>query len=266
MDSLLVIVPCGQSKIWDTQPNSGSVRAAEAYTGAPFKVNRRYAEHFADVWRILSAKYGFIAPDFEIPGPYNVTFKSAATNPVSPAVLHRQVCEQDLGRFARVIGLGGSGYRSMIEQAFAGTSSQLHFPFAGLPIGKAMQATNEAIRSGDPFGLPAEPTPGAAPPITRPMPTAVPSSTYPRPQAPTADDFERELRSILREARAAGSISVELVSGDLHRRVGGYPGPNHRMPVCCAVMRRLMGPADTILRKPPSGNGATLTIRYRLAR
>jgi hypothetical protein len=79
MGEMLVIIPCGQSKVWDDQPERGPVKARDAYTGPPFKVNRDYAEAFASRWVILSAKYGFISPDFLIPGPYNVTFKKHAT-------------------------------------------------------------------------------------------------------------------------------------------------------------------------------------------
>ena len=47
-----------------------------------FTTNRAYAEKFGSRWVILSAKYGFIRPDFQIPGPYNVSFKDPATKPV----------------------------------------------------------------------------------------------------------------------------------------------------------------------------------------
>jgi len=50
MNRLLVIVPCGSGKIWDKVPDSGPVLASEAYTGAPYKVNKGYAEHFSDDW------------------------------------------------------------------------------------------------------------------------------------------------------------------------------------------------------------------------
>ena len=75
MKGLLVIVPCGQRKIWDSQPNHGPAEACEAYTGAYFTVNKHYAKHFGEAWVILSAKYGLVPPTFRIPGPYNVTFK-----------------------------------------------------------------------------------------------------------------------------------------------------------------------------------------------
>ncbi len=150
MEGLLIIVPCGQRKIWDDHPTRGATPAREAYTGAPFKVNKKYAEHFAEQWVILSAKYGFIPPDFIIPGPYNVTFKKKSTNPVTVSALIYQVQEQGLHTYERVIGVGGDEYRSIIDKTFAGWGIKVSFPFAGLPIGKAMQATNRAVELSKP--------------------------------------------------------------------------------------------------------------------
>ncbi len=151
MTSTLVIVPCGQRKIWDRYPNAGPVAARNAYTGPLFKVNREYAEKFGDRWVVLSAKYGFISPDFTIPGPYNVTFKRKQTCPIPVATLSDQVRHQSLGQFQLVIGLGGREYVSVIRGAFAPWPVRLLFPFAGLPIGKMMQATRRAIDSDKPF-------------------------------------------------------------------------------------------------------------------
>jgi hypothetical protein len=142
---VLVIVPCGLSKIWDKNPNAGPTLAKDAYKGSPFKVNRQYAECFGTKWIILSAKYGFILPDYEIPGPYEVTFKRKSSDPVSGELLRKQVRDQGLVLFPMVIGLGGKEYRLAIVDAFQGLSVELKFPFAGLPIGKAMQATKIAI-------------------------------------------------------------------------------------------------------------------------
>jgi hypothetical protein len=142
---VLVIVPCGLSKIWDKNPNAGPTYAKDVYKGSPFKLNRQYAERFGTKWIILSAKYGFILPDFEIPGPYEVTFKRKSSDPVSRESLRKQVKDQGLVLFPMVIGLGGKEYRLAIADAFQGQSVELKFPFAGLPIGKAMQATKIAI-------------------------------------------------------------------------------------------------------------------------
>jgi hypothetical protein len=59
---LLVVVPCGMSKVWDRDSDHGPGATTEAYTGTPFRLNRQYAERFGDAWVVLSAKYGLIAP------------------------------------------------------------------------------------------------------------------------------------------------------------------------------------------------------------
>jgi type II secretory pathway pseudopilin PulG len=83
---------------------------------------------------------------------------------------------------------------------------------------------------------------------------------------PTAKDFQSEFDSIFASAQQGGKSFIEVKSGDLHRSVGGYPGPNHRMPLCCGVMKRNMKPGDQIVQQPPSGQGATLIIRFKLPR
>jgi hypothetical protein len=143
--STLVIVPCGKGKVWDRQPHHGAAPAIEAYTGSMFRLNRQYAEEFGDAWVILSAKYGFVVPDFIIPEPYNVTFRLPATLPATADQLQRQVHAQGLDRYRDVIGLGGKFYRAAIASAFAGSSVHLQFPFAGLPNGNLMQAIKAAV-------------------------------------------------------------------------------------------------------------------------
>jgi hypothetical protein len=85
---------------------------------------------------------------------------------------------------------------------------------------------------------------------------------------PTAEEFRLELHRMMLEAIRSGNEFAEINAGDLHRRVGGYPGPNHRMPVCCEVMRTAVAAdyGDVIVASPPAGSGATLTIRYHIPR
>jgi len=78
--------------------------------------------------------------------------------------------------------------------------------------------------------------------------------------------FRRALREMLSAAQTAGAKSLRVQSGHLHRVVGGYPGPRHRMPICCAVMRAEMLPRDSIISGPPSSAGASLVIEYALPR
>lgn len=149
---LLVIVPCGQKKLWDRNPKAGPTPAKDVYTGSPFKVNRAYAERFAKKWVVLSAKYGFIEPDFPIPGPYNVTFKRKSSGPVATTMLTEQIRKLRLNQFSDVIVLGGKEYQQAVRDAFEGTAVRLHSPFAGLQIGKMMQATKRAVAANQPFG------------------------------------------------------------------------------------------------------------------
>jgi hypothetical protein len=147
LSGLLVVVPCGKAKIWDRNVQAGPTAAADTYTGAPFTVNRKYAEQADGDWVILSAKHGFLQPADVVPGPYETTFKQRSTNPVGPAALREQVKQLELCRYDEVIGLGGKEYRAALEAAFEGTPVRLSFPFAGLPIGKAMAAVKLATRS-----------------------------------------------------------------------------------------------------------------------
>ena len=81
---------------------------------------------------------------------------------------------------------------------------------------------------------------------------------------PTAWDFRNKLTVILNMARQKGDAYVDVESGHLHSQVGGYPNSNHKLPICCDVMKRMMRAGDSIVEEPPTGHGATLTIRYLL--
>jgi hypothetical protein len=146
----LVIVPCGRSKIWDKEPDHGPASAEAAYTGVPFRLNREYAQRFGDRWVVLSAKYGFVEPDFVIPEAYEVTFKRKKSGPIGIDALRQCVESLGLHEYVTIVGLGGADYRQAIDAAFAPFGVSPVFPFAGLPIGKMMQATKRALEVGQP--------------------------------------------------------------------------------------------------------------------
>jgi len=85
---------------------------------------------------------------------------------------------------------------------------------------------------------------------------------------PVADDFQQALVQVFYEAYRNHQDAVEGNAADLHRLVGGYPGHDHGMPICCSVMRSNMAPdaGDIVIAEPPSGQGASLTIPYVLPR
>lgn len=78
----------------------------------------------------------------------------------------------------------------------------------------------------------------------------------------SVEDFRREVKRQIDEARNDDEAYVDIVSGDVHRELGGYPGPNHNMPSCCKAMYDYKKPIDLMLEAPPKGNGASLKIRY----
>jgi hypothetical protein len=80
------------------------------------------------------------------------------------------------------------------------------------------------------------------------------------------DRFREALERELRKASTAGLETVAIRAGNLHRSVGGYPGPRHAMPTCCAAMHAAMEIGDRVVEAPPSGKGASLTIEFRLPR
>lgn len=79
---------------------------------------------------------------------------------------------------------------------------------------------------------------------------------------PTAWDFQNQLMAILNGARQSGEPHIDVESGHLHTQLGEDPNSNHKMSVCCEVMRKMMRIGDSIVNEPPSGEGATLMIRY----
>ena len=64
---------------------------------------------------------------------------------------------------------------------------------------------------------------------------------------PTTETFRAELKLQLSQAERRGALSVDINSGELHRKVGDYPGPNHRMPLCCNVMYGEQKDGDRVL-------------------
>lgn len=83
---------------------------------------------------------------------------------------------------------------------------------------------------------------------------------------PTSDDFRNKIEELLATAHKSNLNSITLTSGKIHRLVGGYPGKNHRMPICCKTMREMMKPGDLIVNEPSRRQGANLEIKYLLPR
>lgn len=73
---------------------------------------------------------------------------------------------------------------------------------------------------------------------------------------------EEFIKFIQNKINNSNADYIDLVSGDIHREVGGYPARNHKMVIVCDAMYDLMKDNDEVLYAPPKGRGATLKIRY----
>ena len=82
----------------------------------------------------------------------------------------------------------------------------------------------------------------------------------------TKVDFLTTLSAALNDASQQGLSYLDIRSGTLHTKVGGYPGPGHSMPTCCNVMYSSMQPGDEVREAPPKGRGANLVVRYKFPR
>jgi len=145
--SKLVVISCGSKKIWDKNPNAGPTPARDVYISGYVTILKSYPQRFGIEWVILSAKFGFIDPNFIIREPYNVTFKDA--DAIKDEQLRQQVEERRLDEYEEIIVLGGKEYANKVRMAFAGTNCLVRTPLEGLSIGKIMKKVKDAVTSGN---------------------------------------------------------------------------------------------------------------------
>ena len=180
--------------------------------------------------------------------------------------LQRQVDNATWLQSDRVIALGGAAYISRIRSVYNKRGVPIETPFAGMPMGEQIRRATDAAkknREGNNARTPQcgqtqEPQPAISvkPSAHRSYNVSTSAGNGPLSRHAFEQILEREIQN------ARGNY-VQIRSGDLHRLIGGYPGPTHRMPLCCDVMRNRMGPDDFIVEAPPKGNGASLVIQYR---
>jgi hypothetical protein len=78
------------------------------------------------------------------------------------------------------------------------------------------------------------------------------------------DHFRQELQAQMGRASKSGASDVLINAPSLYQSVGGYPGSNHAMPLCCDAMEQAMKPGDLLLVERSSQAG--MTVRYFLPR
>lgn len=137
--------PLRQEKNMDNHPNTGPVRAEDAYLSPYHQACERYAKAFFDEWVILSAKHGFLRPDDIVPENYDVAFGTEHSEIMTAEELHRQFCEKGFSDIEELVMLGGKKYRSVLN-AVIGEHQHISWPLSSCKgIGYMLQALNRAV-------------------------------------------------------------------------------------------------------------------------
>lgn len=245
------LISCVKSKRMDVT----ECKSEEMYTGTLFKAAFRYAQNRVSDKEsqiyILSAKYGLLSLS-DVISPYEMTL-----NTMSPSERDEwgsRVFAQMKQRFdidtTKFVFLAGRAY---IDPLLKYLPLQNCFnPLVGMSLGVRVQwlLRNALPDGGEPVSIHTQDKP--------------PMKKSP---APKRQDFEITLTNLLEKACSDGKSDVTITSGELHRTVGGYPGPHHRMAICCEVMYAFLkkGSGGKIISAPPSGKGASLLILYYLS-
>jgi hypothetical protein len=103
------------------------------------------------------------------------------------------------------------------------------------------------------------PLAGSQPALWRPS-----AGAYDAP--PNREAIQRALDEIFRQAEKQRKISVRVSSIDLHLRVGGYPRVNHRLNLCCQVMRDNLNGGGKIIGQTLDPDSGWLEIVYDIPR
>ena len=163
----LVIVSCGGNKIRGEEGVlAPPIPAKDVYTSTYFKWNRQYAEKFGRHWCILSAHYGFMAPDWLMPRLYNASWSKSAIRKmkkegkkINPSMRCEDIRQQaSLGHPIKflpameIVVLGGKEYTQRVKFAVDSIKGmQLLNPLDGLGIGLQIQAVKNAVERNRPF-------------------------------------------------------------------------------------------------------------------
>ena len=122
----LGIIPCSKEKIWDITPERKAVPAKEAYRSSFHRFARLYAEKYCDAHIIFSAKYGFMEPDFMIPGPYDVTFSRPEDSVITDKELQKQA--RNYATYTSIVIICPRTYAQKIDRAFSLFMIQREYP------------------------------------------------------------------------------------------------------------------------------------------
>ncbi|WP_416150542.1 DUF6884 domain-containing protein [Salipaludibacillus sp. HK11] len=147
----ICIIPCGNKKIWDKEPNLGEVRAGEAYIGTFHRLSKAYATKFFDEYLILSAKHGFLRPDDVVDELYDLSFSMKSKEVISVEELKAQLKTKGLDKYERFVVLTGSKYFPILDQTLP-ANVELNFPLLDCDgIGFMQRELKRAVERNSPL-------------------------------------------------------------------------------------------------------------------
>lgn len=125
----IVLVSCVKSK------HAHKAKAKDLYDSTLFRAQRSFAEHFADQWFILSAKYGLLDPEAEIE-PYEDTLKGGSVQRKRrwSAEVFAQL-EKVTERIDKIIITAGEDYCRYLIPMIALRGNEVERPVKGLTMG-----------------------------------------------------------------------------------------------------------------------------------
>lgn len=115
----IIFISCTKNKIWNICPNLKSVEAGSAYLGPDFVLSTHISQKLGGRIIIFSAKYGFLNPNDEIPGYYDVTFSRQNDPYISMEVLRNQAMQMELLHYKEVYILCSEPYHQRIKNIYA---------------------------------------------------------------------------------------------------------------------------------------------------
>jgi len=139
MAKTIVLVACVSMK------REKAMSARLLYCAPWFKKASACADRIGDEWYILSAKYGLLRPDQEIP-PYNKTLN---TMPAQERRTWAKKVASDLQKILhsgdRVILLAGIRYRENLIEPIKRLGCTIEIPMKGLRIGEQLSWLNQRL-------------------------------------------------------------------------------------------------------------------------
>jgi hypothetical protein len=145
----IALVGCGKSKL--LKP----ARAKDLYTGPLFRAARAYAEE-CDEWRIVSARYGLLKPEYRIE-PYDDRLKPKDAQQWAVGIANKLYREfVGCGPYELLL-LAGADYTAPIREVFESRHDvncvRIREPLLGLGLGRRLQWFAQAWRERGRVGV-----------------------------------------------------------------------------------------------------------------